>query len=253
MANLIEARDYGGLEQQLTQMQEIASDFDPTKARAGITFAKLESSMRLGRARLAAQSGDVDLAMQELQAAAEAWPANPDIAEAASTFFQTQDVVNQTTVEFDQLMSRNDYRAIFEKQVGFLTAVRDNPQKMELFEQAMNRVRDAEMASEKAKLMARNGDAMGAWETIHTALESWPEDIVLNRLRSEYAMPSSEFVSAIFNAQEAEKAGQSGLSLSWYVTAQQLYPSSQLANAAIRRLTNQILSDSRLLASTSSF
>jgi tetratricopeptide (TPR) repeat protein len=242
--NLIEARDYGNLEKLLQAMEEKVSDFDPTKAYAAITFAKLESQMHIGKARLYAQNGNVEMAMQELQSAAEAWPANPDIKTAAETFFQSQDVANQTVVEFDQMMGRGDYRGIAEKQILYLAAVRDDAGRFEKFGEALTKVKNSEMAAEKARMLSQAGDFVGAWESIHMALADWPDDVVLNRLRSDYAMRCAEFVSLLNNARDAEKAGNNGYALSLYVRAQTMYPGSRIAHDAIQRLSAMVLAQS---------
>ncbi len=104
MRNLIEARDFGNLEILLQKMKSSATDFDTTKPMAIVNGVKLESKMRLGKAKLAAQQGNLKLAMEEFQAAAEAWPGNPDLQDKALTFFDTQDVKSQALVEFDRLV-----------------------------------------------------------------------------------------------------------------------------------------------------
>lgn len=68
MRNLIEARDFGNLETLLQNIRQSATDFDTTKPMAIVNAVKLESKMRLGKAKLAAQQGDLKLAMEEFQA-----------------------------------------------------------------------------------------------------------------------------------------------------------------------------------------
>ena len=55
MQNLIEAREFGGLEPVVAATQKMAKDFDGTKAMALVNAVKLESRMHLGQAKLAAQ------------------------------------------------------------------------------------------------------------------------------------------------------------------------------------------------------
>ncbi len=101
MQNLIEARDFGRLDELLAKMKKTADDFDPAKPRALVDGVKLESKMRLGKAKLAAQQGNLAAAMEEFRAAAEAWPANPMLENAAGVFFDSQDVKNQSQGDFD--------------------------------------------------------------------------------------------------------------------------------------------------------
>lgn len=241
MRNLIEARDFGNLEILLQNIRQSATDFDTTKPMAIVNAVKLESKMRLGKAKLAAQQGDLKLAMEEFQAAAEAWPGNPDLEDKALTFFDTQDVKSQTLTEFDRLVEEQNYRAIFDKQLAFAPAIKDDEKRTEALKTALEAVKKAEMASEKANVMMMNGDFFGAWETIEMAAMDLPDDKKLNRLRADLAGRSAEFVAAVNKARDAEGRHETGYSLTWYVNAQRQYPASQIANEGIKRLSRQLL------------
>lgn len=246
MRNMIEARDFTELETLLTQIKESAPDFDSVKAMAMVNAVKLESQLRLGKAKLAAQQGDLKAAMEEFQAAAEAWPGNPDLKDKALSFFNSQDVQTQSLAEFDRLVAENNYRAIFDKQLVFAPAMKDDPKRQEQLKAALEKVKIAETAVEKATLMQANGDVNGAWETVQLAIKDLPDDIKLNSLRGDLAGKGAEFVSAINKAQEAEKRQDLGFSLSWYAIAQRSYPASQIANQGIDRLSKAILAKAAL-------
>lgn len=239
--NLIEARDFGPLETLISQMQRDIVDFEPAKPLSLVNAVKLESKMRMGKAKLAAQKGDQAQALEEFKAAAEAWPGNPELTTAASGFFEAEDVRNQGTAEFDRLILEQNYRAIFDKQLPFLGAVHGDSKREAELKRALEKVKESEMALEKANLLQRNGDAFGAWEALEIAAKNWPEDSKLNRMRADLAMKSAEFVSALNKAQEAEAKQQYGFSLNWYVNAQRFYPSSQLANDGIHRVEEIVL------------
>lgn len=245
MQNMIEARDFTSLESLLAEMKLVAPDFDTTKPRAIVNAVKLESRMRLGKAKLAAQKGDTQLAMQEFQSAAEAWPGNPELETSASTFFEAQDVGNQSLTEFDRLVEEQNYRAIFEKQLAFAPAMKDDPKRQEQLKDALEKIKAAEMASEKANLLRANGDVFGAWETVELAVANLPGDIKLNALRGELAGKGAEFVAAINKAKEAEARKDLGFSLSWYAVAQRYYPASQMANEAIERISKELLGEGK--------
>lgn len=242
MRNLIEARDFGNLESLLSKVRESAKDFDATKPMAIVNAVKLESKMRMGKAKLFAQQGNLEKAMEEFQAAAEAWPGNPDLEDKALTFFDTQDVQSQTLVEFDRLVKEQNYREIFDKQVAFAPALRDDEERQEAMKTALEAIKNAEMASEKANLLMMNGDFFGAWETIELAAADLPDDKKLNRMRAELSGRSAEFVSSVNKARDAENRSEIGYSLTWYVNAQRQYPASQFANEGIDRLSKKLLS-----------
>jgi tetratricopeptide (TPR) repeat protein len=244
MQNVIEARDFTNLESLIENMKTVAPDFDATKPRAVVNAVKLQSKLRLGRAKLAAQQGDLKLALEEFQAAAEAWPGNPDLESNATTFFEGQDSRTQALQEFDRLVTENNYRQIFEKQVALAPALKDDTKRQEEFKAALEKIKAAEMAIEKANLLRANGDIFGAWESVELASADLPNDTKLNAMRGELSGKGSEFVAAINKAKDAEAKQQLGYSLTWYAIAQQHYPASQMANQAIERLSGQILSSS---------
>jgi tetratricopeptide (TPR) repeat protein len=241
MRNLIEARDFGNLEILLQKVKQTATDFDTTKPMAIVNGVKLESKMRLGKAKLAAQQGDLKLAMEEFQAAAEAWPGNPALEDKAGTFFDTQDMKSQALVEFDRLVEEQNYRAIFDKQLGFAPAIKGDTKREEALKTALLSIKDAEMASEKANVLMLNGDFFGAWETIELASTKLPDDKKLNKLRADLSGRSAEFVSAINKARDAEGRNEIGFSITWFVNAQRQYPASQIANQGIERLSKKLL------------
>jgi len=241
MRNLIEARDFGSLELLAKEIKVSATDFDTTKPMALVNAVKLESKMRLGKAKLAAQQGDLKLAMDEFQAAAQAWPGNPDLEDKALTFFDTQDIQSQSLVEFDRLVAEQNYRAIFEKQLAYAPAVRDDAKRIEQLKAALEAVKSAEIAAEKANILMINGDPFGAWETIELAASHLPDDKKLNRLRADLSGRSAEFVSAVNKARDAEGRNEVGFSLTWFANAQRQYPASQIANEGIERLSKKLL------------
>ncbi len=241
MKNLVESRDFAGLETLSETMKGSVSDFDASKPMALVNAAKLESQLRLGKAKLFAQQGNLEVAMTEFEEAAKAWPANPDLQDKAFTFFNSQDAQTQTLVEFDRMVEAQDFRGIFEKQVAIAPALRDDEARQEQLKEALIKVKDAEIAIEKANTLVLNGDSVGAWETIEAASKDLPDDAKLNKLRADLSGKSAEFVSALNKAIQAENENKLGYSLTWYVIAQRKYPPSQMANAGIQRLSDQIL------------
>ncbi len=241
MQNLIEARDFTDLDKLLDDMKTTATDFDDTKPRAMVNAVKLQSRMHLGKAKLAAQMGRLPEAMEEFQSASEAWPGNPDLTTAMNGFFTAQDVGEQSKTDFDRLYQDGNFRKIFDNQLVYATAVKDDAQRTTQLKEALNKVKNAEIASEKANILSHNGDQAGAWETISLALKDWPDDTKLNNLQSELATQSLFFVSALQKAQAAETRKDYGYSLSLYVDAQRLYPPSQIAVDGVERVSKLIL------------
>jgi hypothetical protein len=241
MENLIEARDFGPLEALIQETARMTSDFDSTKPLALVNAVKLDSKLHLGKARLAAQGGDLKDAMDEFESAAKAWPGNPELQDASSQFFQTEDVKNESVTDFDRLLGENNYRAIFDKQLAFAPAIHGDAKREAAFAGALEKVKNAEMASEKANEMRNAGDVCGAWEAVELASRDLPGDNKLNSLRADLAGKAAEFVAAVNNAEDAETRSDLGFSLSWYGVAQHYYPASSIANDGIARVSKSIL------------
>jgi tetratricopeptide (TPR) repeat protein len=241
MRNLVEARDYTGLEELMKTIKTSAKDFDTTKPMALVNAARLEGQLRLGKAKLLAQQGKMEESMKEFEAAAQAWPSNPDLKDKAGVFFDTQDVKSQSLAEFDRLVAEKNYRGIFDKQVAFAPAIHGDKAREEAFANALMTIKNAEVAAEKANSLLLNGDVVGAWESVELAAENLPDDQKLNKLRADLSGKSAEFVNAISRAKDAEQKHNLGFALTWYVNAQRQYPPSQMANAGIERVSKEIL------------
>lgn len=242
LKNVIEARDFGRVEGLIADITKIASDFDSTKPMAMINGVKLESTLRLGKAKMLVQQGDLKDAMEEFQGAAEAWPGNPDLHDSATGFFSSQDLKTQSVTEFDRLIQEQNYRAIFDKQLAFAPAIHGDAQREGQLKTALEKVQKAEMASEKANELILNGDVNGAWETITQASKEWPDDNKLNKLLADLSGRATDFVAAVNKARDAEAKKNVGYSLTWYLNAQHIYPPSMIANEGIDRLSKQLLS-----------
>jgi hypothetical protein len=241
LQTLLEARDFGNVEPLLKDIQKQASDFEATKPRSIVDAVKLESRLRLGNAKLAAQQGDLKTAMAEFRSAAQTWPGNPELDLAQLGFFNSQDNKNQLQQEFDRLFEGKNYRAIFDKQLQLAAAMAGDPKRIEQLKGVLEKMKGVEMAIEKANIFRRNSNSFGAWETLEQAARLSPDDSNLNRLRAELAADSSAFVYQLKKGEEAERAGNIGFSLACYLNAQRLYPASEMARAAIERLSNRIL------------
>jgi tetratricopeptide (TPR) repeat protein len=242
LKNELETRSFEQVEGQIADIQKIATDFDPTKPLALVQDVKLSSQLRIGHAKLLAQQGDLDDAMKEFGTAAEEWPGNPQIKDSANTFFATTDVKNQSTDDFDRLVADQNYREIADKAVMFAPAVHGDAKREQELKDAMTKVQNAEMASEKANLLVMNGDADGAWEAIESAVNDWPDDVKLNKLLANLSTRCADFVSAINKAREAQSKKEYGYSLTLFVNAESYYPGSMIAKAGIDDVSKQILS-----------
>jgi hypothetical protein len=237
----LEVRGFEQVDGQVADIKKIATDFDATEPLALVNGIKLEARLRLGKARLLAQSGQLDEAMKEFTTAAEEWPGNPDVTTSSNLFFKSQDNANQATVDFDRMVQDQNYRGMFDRQLEFALAVKGDATREQQLKDALTKVGKAKIAEEKANMLVMNGDVNGAWETIELAAKDWPDDAKLNKLLASLSGRGADFVSALNKARDAEAKKELGYSLTWYVNAQGFYPASVIANEGIDRVRKQIL------------
>jgi hypothetical protein len=241
LLSALEVKDYGRAGSLVRELEEISKDFDVSKPLAAIETARTVSALHLAKARAAAASGDRVTLETELRLATEIWPRNPALAEVSGAIFTQTDVQQQAVSDFERLYAQKNYRQIFEDKVRFIAATALHPDKQEKLKQVLDQVQLAEAALLRASELAKRGDSAGAWESVERGFSNYPDDPKLNQARAEFTTQAAEFVRNIRTAQEMERKQQLGSSLAWYLRAQQDYPSSEIAEEGVARLTSQIL------------
>ena len=241
----LESRDYSAALELLNGpngLQQTASDFDATKARAVIETARNAARLHLSRARNAALSGNKTAFEESLKEAAAIWPNNPELQEVASKSFQIGDVQAQSLLELEQLFAQKNFRRIAEDAGRFLAATQNAPaEKQAQLKAVLNDVKSLEAALMGAREMDRQGNPAGAWETVDTVAERFPDDLPAQQARALYTTKAADFVRTIRNAQDHEKRAQTATALAWYLKALKLYPKSERAEEAARRLQADLI------------
>ena len=249
LKNQIESRVFEQVPAQLASIQKLAIDFDATKPMALVNGVKLESQLRLGKAKLLAQQGELTDAMKEFSNAAEEWPGNPDLQTASKSFFGTEDAVHQNTDDFDRDYSGGNFRSIADKAVQYGAAVHGDTKREQQLKDSIVKVQKAEAAETEANMRVMNGDVDGAWETIQAAVTVWPDDVKLNQMLASLSARCADFVSAINKARDAQAKKEYGYSLTWYVNALSSYPGSTIANNGKDEVSKLILAGTQDAAS----
>jgi hypothetical protein len=241
----LEARDYSAALELLNGpngLQQTASDFDATKARAIIETARNAARLHLSRARNAAISGNKTAFEEAIKEAAAIWPNNPELQEVASKSFQMGDAQAQALLELEQLLAQKNFRRIAEDAGRFLAATQNAPaDKQAQLKAVLNDVKSLEAALLGAREMDRQGNPAGAWETVDTVAERFPDDLPAQQARALYTTKAAEFVRTIRNAQDHEKRAQTATALAWYLKALKLYPKSERAEEAARKLQAELI------------
>ncbi len=245
LKSALEVRDYGTALQTLEGpdgLLKIAPDFDSSKYRSLIETTRSTARLMLSKARNAAISGDREGFEKSLNDAAAIWPNNPELAEVASKAFQAGDAGAQALQEMEQLIAQKNTRRIAEDPGRFLAAVQTaTPEKQAQLKAILDEFKTIEGSLMAAREMDRQGNPAGAWEAVEQAGKRFPGDLNLSQAHALYTTKAADFVRIVRRAQEHETRAQAPSSLAWYLTAQRLYPKSELAADAIKRLQVEVL------------
>ncbi len=240
LQSAIEVKDYTLASELISGpngLKAIAKDFDATKPNAVIETARNATRLHLAKARNAALSGNKPEFEAAIQEAAKIWPNNPELTELASKAFAQSDQMAQALQELDQLIAQKNFKRIADEAGRFLAATHNAPaEKQAQLKDILNDYKSIEGSLGASKEMDRLGNAAGAWEAIDKVAEKFPDDLQLNQARALYTTKASDFVRSIQTAKEHERRSQAATSLAWYLKAQRLYPSSEIADQAVQRL-----------------
>lgn len=241
LVSAIEVKDYALAEELVGEMKAQASDFDYSKPTAAIETARLQSNMRIRTARNAALKGDEKAYEENIEAAARIWPTNPVLKEQFELIADSADVQQQAKIEFDRLLGTQSYRQIFANKARFIAATVDDPERQEALEQIVGNIQEIETVMKQAETLKKAGNAHAAWEIVERTFQKFPDDVPLSAKRSDLSTDVAPFVKTLKNAENLENRKQYGSSLTWFLSARQIYPQSEFASEGIDRVVNQIL------------
>jgi hypothetical protein len=223
-------------------LKNIAKDFDVTKAQSLIDEAKSAARFYLEKARASANSGNqagFEIAIQE---AAKIWPANPELNEVSQAAFKMSDTAHQSLLELDQLIAHKNFSRIGREAGRFLAAAQTTlPDRRARLLEILDQVGSINTSIAKAQEYSRKDDYPGAWESLDKAAKLFPDELEINKLRSDLTTKAPAFVAAIENARRSEESAQFAVSLSWYLKAQRIYPASEIAQVAQSRIAALLL------------
>ncbi len=239
----LEVKDYALAEEKVNELRELAQDFDHSKPLAAINTARLTSSMHVQTAINEALRGNEQAYKENIAAATQIWPTNPELKAAFDTISKQGNRQSQTTIDLDRLIATRSFRQINTDKERYMVAVVDDPKRKEELKEIITNINTIDISIQQARKLAEVGNAYGAWETVEDAFTQFPDDPPLSKARSDYAIQVAPFVSALKKAEELEERGQTGAGLAWYLRSRQLYPASSFASAGIKRLVDVVLPD----------
>lgn len=241
LISAIEVKDYSLAEDLVKEMREQAQDFDHSKPTAAIETARLSSNMRIRTAKNAALKGDELAYEQNIMAAAQIWPTNPALKEQFDLIADSSDIQQQAKLEFDRLLGTQSYRQIFANKARFIAATVDDPERQEALNQIVQNIQEIETVMKQAETLKKAGNTHAAWEIVERTFKKFPDDVSLSAKRSDLSTDVAPFVKALKNAENLENRKQYGSSLTWFLSARQIYPQSEYASEGIGRVVDEIL------------
>ena len=239
----LEVKDYTLAEEKVNQLRQLAGDFDHSKPMAAINTARLTSNMHVQTAVNEALRGNEQAYKENIAAATQIWPTNPELKTAFDAISKQGNRQIQTINDLDRLIATRSFRQIQNDSGRYIAAVVDDPKRQEDLQQIIKNITTIDISIQQARKLAEVGNPYGAWETVEEVFKQFPDDPPLSKVRSDFATEVAPFVSALKRAGDLEERGQTGAGLAWYLKARQMYPPSTLASQGIKRLVDQVLPD----------
>lgn len=243
LVNAMEVKDYTLAEELVTEMRQQARDFDHSKPTAAVESAKIASTMRIRTAKNAALKGDQLAYEENIKAAAEIWPTNPELKAQFNLIADAGDVQEQAKIEFDRLLSTQSYRQIYDNKARFIAATVDDADRQKALDEIVGNILEIETAMKQADGFSKAGNPHMAWELIEGTFRKFPDDVPLSAMRSDLSTEVAEFVRALKNAENLEQRNETGSALAWFLKSRRMYPQSRYAQEGIDRLVGKILPD----------
>ncbi len=238
----INARDYQAASDLTQKLKSMAADFNGNTAETAIATAMRVSNMHLMTAKTHAMAREMEPAREAIKKAMEAWPQNPKLAEF-DQMIEAGGAMAQAKLDFDRLLSENNYRQIFQDQYRLAPAIQGDETRMAAFKQIIENLTKIEASIGKANEFSKMGQDYAAWEQLAELRDAFPDDPKLGRELELLAPKVADFTKALDRAQQLEKRNpmQTGSALAWYLKARDIFPQSQLAHKGVERMLDVVL------------
>lgn len=241
LISAIDVKDYTLAGELVDKLRKTARDFDYSKPRAAIEIARSTSGLHIQQARSAAISKDDKAFVENVRKATEIWPTNPELKSFADKVALYGDTNSRLLNELDSLIAQKNYREIFREQTKYSGAVLGRPEYESKLKDVLGEVSKVELVVLAADELVKAGDKCGAWERLEQISKGFPDDNEVNRRRADLARDNPAFISAVSEARRHEDNNRLGISLSYYLKAERLYPGSLFAREGITRIADRIL------------
>lgn len=241
----LNARDYGTAEEIAKRMKELDRDFDDAMVMSYCAGKKQQSDLALRNAVKALQDGNDEEFNKYITEAGEIWPRNPRLAEGRKKL-ETIDSHDPVKQEFKTLISRGEFRTIYNEQSRFEVVAVDPDLKAQ-YRDAITLIGTIDGMLAQLDVAAQQDTVIGPCMAYEMLLdkknedERFASDPLFTDALNRYALAGHDFVQALEQAAECEKRDELGSALACYYRAQCIYPGSRMAKAGAERVSQLIL------------
>lgn len=241
----LNARDYGALEEIAAKMKELDPDFDDSMLTSYCAGRKAQSDLHLRNAAKALKAGDDATFNDEITKAGTIWPKNPNLEKGRK---QLEELDNQDPVrdEFRALISRKEYRTIYNEQDKFEVVAID-PELKQQYKDAITLIGTIDGMLAQLDVVAMQDKVMGPCMAYEMLIEHgekdarYKDDSKYRDAVNRFALSAHAFTKALADARDCEARREYGSALANYYRAQCLYPRSAMAGDGAKRVTEIIL------------
>jgi len=240
----LQAHDFTRAKELSTKLKATAKDFPSSKMDGAISGYSLASDLAIDEAKGHLLAHENDKAAEKIAAATEIWPTNPKLEEFRK-LIGTQQPMLTARNDFDRLLSERNFREIAKRQYEFAPVIQGDAKREDAFKQIITNLTRIEAALGKAAEFSKVGQNYAAWEQLAELRQEFPDDPKLGTELESLAPKVADFTKALDRAHQFESRTpkQTGSALAWYLKARGIYPRSDLAEAGIKRLLDDIIVD----------
>ena len=238
------AHDFTKGKELADRLKATAKDFPSSKMDGAIAGFTIASDLAIEEAKALILAKENDKAAQRFREATELWSTNPKRSEFLK-LVSDQSPLLLARNDFDRLLIEGNYREIAKRQYEFAPVIQGDAKREDAFKQIITNLTKIEAALGKATEFSKVGQNCAAWEQLAVLREQFPDDPKLGRELELLAPKVADFTRALTRAKQFETSAtkQTGTALAWYLKARGFHPKSELAEAGIKRMLDEIVLD----------
>lgn len=240
----LQAHDFTKAKELADRLKATAKDFPSSKMDGAISGYSLASDLAIEEAKAHLLAKENDKAAAKIRDATEIWPTNPKLSEFRKLITDQSPLLTARN-DFDRLLLEGNYREIAKRQYEFAPVIQGDATREDAFKQIITNLTKIETALGKAVEFSKVGQNFAAWEQLAELRKQFPDDPKLGRELELLAPKVAKFTFALDRAEQFENRTpkQTGTALAWYLKAREYYPQSDLADAGIKRVLDEIIVD----------